>query len=432
MPLKLIHGPLNSGRAGLVRRRFAAVLERDPILVVPNEDDVFAFERELCEDGAILGGSAMTFGALFRTIATVAGAPPGAELSPAQRLRAIAVAVDASIGRLGPLRRSASRPGFARAFERLLDELQAAGVEPTAVEASAATLEGSAYLSDIATLFAAYADARDRIGRIDTHGIAREAIALLHRDGGFWGERPLFLYGLDDLTPNQLELVEALAAQTEVTVALPFEPGNAALAARARLLVELRERIGVVEEELTAADPSNTESALLYHLSRGFGASGPELQPAGAGLGLLRSAGTRGEAEAIAGEASKLIHGGADPAQVAVALRDPQRRGPEIATALEANGIATALEAELPVAGTAVGGALVALLEAEFGAGRAADLLRYLRGPSGFSQGRVDWLERALRRGRVQDAETALALWQGEAGKPPRDLKRLRAAAERS
>lgn len=432
MPLKLIHGPLNSGRAGLVRRRFAAVLERDPILVVPNEDDVFAFERELCEDGAILGGSAMTFGALFRTIATVAGAPPGAELSPAQRLRAIAVAVDASIGRLGPLRRSASRPGFARAFERLLDELQAAGVEPAAVEASAATLEGSAYLSDIATLFAAYADARDRIGRIDTHGIAREAIALLHRDGGFWGERPLFLYGLDDLTPNQFELVEALAAQTEVTMALPFEPGNAALAARARLLVELRERIGVVEEELTAADPSNTESALLYHLSRGFGASGPELQPAGAGLGLLRSAGTRGEAEAIAGEASKLIHGGADPAQVAVALRDPQRRGPEIATALEANGIATALEAELPVAGTAVGGALVALLEAEFGAGRAADLLRYLRGPSGFSQGRVDWLERALRRGRVQDAETALALWQGEDGKPPRDLERLRAAAERS
>ena len=130
MPLNLIHGPPNSGRAGLIRRRFAAALDRDPVLVVPNVDDVFSFERELCEDGAALGGSVMTFGALFRAVATAGGAPPGAELTPAQRLRAVAVAVDARLGRLGPLRRSAARPGFARAFERLLDELQGAGVDP--------------------------------------------------------------------------------------------------------------------------------------------------------------------------------------------------------------------------------------------------------------------------------------------------------------
>jgi len=76
MGLKLIHGPPNSGRAGLVRERFAAALDRDPILVVPTVDDVFAFERELCQDGAVLGGGAMTFGALFRTVATAAGSPP--------------------------------------------------------------------------------------------------------------------------------------------------------------------------------------------------------------------------------------------------------------------------------------------------------------------------------------------------------------------
>ncbi|HEX4670228.1 MAG TPA: PD-(D/E)XK nuclease family protein [Solirubrobacterales bacterium] len=433
MPLKLIHGPPNSGRAGLVRRRFVAALERDPILVVPNVDDVFAFERELCQDGAALGGTAMTFGALFRTVATAGGVPPGAELSPAQRLRAISVAVEAGLGRLGPLRRSASRPGFARAFERLLDELQAAGVDPAAVEASAATLEGSAYLSDIATLFAGYAEVRGRTGRVDTHGIAREAIELLRRDGSFWGGRPVFLYGLDDLTPNQLELVEALAALTEVTVALPFEEGNAALAARSRLLGELRERIGVAAETAIEADPANTESALLFHLARGFGSAGAEPRAPDLDLlRLLRSAGVRGEAEAIATEVSKLVAGGADPAQIAIALRDPARRGAAIAAALEANGVATALEAELPVAGTAVGGGLVALLEAEFGSRRASDLLRYLRGPSSFSPGRVDWLERSLRRGRVEDAETALGLWQGEEGEPPRDLLRLREAAGRS
>ncbi len=432
VPLKLIHGPPNSGRAGLVRRRFVAALGRDPVLVVPTVDDVFAFERELCEAGAALGGSALTFGALFRTVASAGGAPPGAELTPAQRLRAIAVAAAERLPRLGPLRRSAARPGFAAAFERLLDELQGAGVDPAAVEASAATLEGSAYLADIASLYAGYAEARARSGRVDSHGIAREAIALLRRDGSFWGGRPVFFYGFDDLTPNQLDLVAALAALAEVTVALPYEPGNAALAARGRLLVELRERIGVAEETVTAADPGNTESPLLYGLARSFGSPGAEPLAAAGDLTLLRSAGERGEAEAIAAEVSKLLAAGADPATVAIALRDPARRGPAIAAALAANGVASALEAELPVGGSAVGGALVALLEAEFGAGRAGDLLRYLRGPSGFSPRRVDWLERALRRGRVQDAASALRLWQGEENEPPRDLVRLREAAARS
>jgi RecB family exonuclease len=429
MPLNLIHGPPNSGRAGLIRRRFAAALDRDPILVVPTVDDVFTFERELCDGGTALGGAAMTFGALFRTIATAGGVPPGAELSAAQRLRTISIAVATRMGALGPLRRSAARPGFPRAFERLLDELQGAGVEPAAVEASAATLEGSAYLSDIAALFSGYAEARDRLGRVDAHGIAREAIEQLRRDGSFWGQRPVFLYGLDDLTPNQLELVEVLAARTEVTVALPFEAENTALAARARLLGRLRERIEIAEEVETTADPENTESALLFHLARGFGKPGAPAREPDEDLLILRSAGVRGEAEAVATEVSKLIADGADPAQIAIALRDPARRGEAVAVALEANGIATALEAELPVAGTAVGGALIALLEAEFGSRRAADLLRYLRGPSGFSQGRVDWLERLLRRGRVEDAGAALTLWQGEDGEPPGDLTRLREAA---
>jgi RecB family exonuclease len=432
MPLNLIHGPPNSGRAGLVRRRFSAALEREPVLVVPTLDDVFSFERELCERGSALSGAVMTFGALFRTVATAAGVPPGAELTAAQRLRAIAVGVEANLGQLGPLRRSAARPGFAGAFERLLDELQAAAVEPEAVAASAATLEGSAYLNDIATLFAGYVEARERSGRVDAHGIAREAIAALRRDGSFWGARPLFLYGLDDLTPNQLDLVAALAAQTEITISLPYEEGNAAMAARARLLGELRERIGVAEETTTAADPANTESPLLFHLAREFGAARPAASEPDGSLTLLRSAGARGEAEAIAAEVSRLLAGGADPDQIAIALRDPSRRGPAIAAALEANGVAAALEAELPVAGTAVGGALLALLEAEFGTRRAGDLLRYLRGPSGFSPGRVDWLERSLRRRRAEDVEEALALWQGEEGEPPHDLLRLREAAQRS
>lgn len=432
MPLKLIHGPPNSGRAGLIRRAFSDALERDPILVVPTVDDVFWFERELCAGGAMLGGSVMPFDALFRTIATAAGSPPGAELSPTQRLRAVAVAIERSRSRLGPLRRSASRPRFARALERLLDELQAAGVEPREVEASAATLEGSAYLSDLAALYGGYEEVRQHTGRGDAHGIARTAIAQLRRDGSFWGGRPVLLYGFDDLTENQFELLAALAELTEVTMALPYEEGNAALEARGRLLGRLRERIGVAEEIATEADPGNTLSPLLFHLAISFGTPRPKRAEADGSLTLLRSAGTQAEAEAIAAHVSRLIHRGADPAEIAIALRDPSRRGEEIAAALEANGVAVALEAELPVARTGVGGALLALLETEFGSRRAADFLRYLRGPSGVPSHVVDWFERDLRRNRVRDAERALRHWGGKGYDAPRDLLRLRAAAARS
>ena len=427
MPLDLIHGPPNSGRAGLVRQRFEGALDRYPVLVVPTLDDVYTFERELCQGGATLGAATMTFGGLFRTVATAGGTPPAGELTPAQRLRAISVTIAERRERLGPLRRSASRRGFALAFERLLDELQAAGLEPAAVEAGAGTLEGSAYLNDLATLFAGYAEVRDRLGRTDSHGIARQAISLLREHSGFW-TRPVFLYGLDDLTPNQFELLAVLAVASDVTVALPYEEGNAALTARAGLLERLRE-IGVAAETRTEPDPANTANPLLFHLERGFGAVDPQRRAPGEGLTILRSAGERGEAEAIGAEVAKLIAVGADPGAIAIALRDPERRGPPLAAVLESYGVAVALEAELPVAATSVGGTLLTLLAATLGDGTTSDLLRFLRGPSGLPRGQIDWFERALRRGRVRSAAAGLELWRERHEKLPDDVERIAAAA---
>ena len=427
MPLTLVHGPPNSGRRGLIRRRFSAALDRDPILVVPTVDDVYSFERELCEGGAALGGTVMTFGGLFTQVATAGGAPPAAVLTPAQRQRAVSLAIAERRDRLGPLRRSTARPGFAPAFARLLDEMQGAGREPTDVEAAAATLEGSAYLGDVTTLFAGYVAVLARLGRGDSHGVATQAVRLLRDPGGFW-HRPVFLYGLDDLTPRQLELIRLLAAATEVTVALSYEEGNAALAARASLLGALRET-RPAEEIATEADPGNTPSPLLFHIERGYGAGETERRPADSSLAVLRSAGAQGEAESIGVEVAKLIAAGADPAEIAIVLRDPERRGPEIASALEAYGVAAALEAEVPVASTAIGGTLLALLAATLGEGGVGDFLRYLRGLSGLSPGRIDWFERAVRRRRLQSAAAALELWEERYEEPPRDVARIREAA---
>ncbi len=430
MALKLIQGPPNSGRAGRIRRGLSAVLDRDPLLVVPTLDDVYAFERELCANGAVLGADVMTFNGLFRTVATAGGAPPGAVLTPAQRLGAVAAGVSERRAEMGPLRGSVAHPGFPPALERLLDELQGAGLEPADVEAAAGTLEGSAYLGDVAALFAGYTRVRDGLGAVDTHCIAREAIDLLKGDGRFW-RRPVFLYGLDDLTRNQLDLIGALSEVAEVTMALPYEKGHTALEGRNAPLLESLAGIGIDSIEEAPADPANTDSPLLFHLERGFGAIEPGRRALDESVVFLRSAGERGEAESIALEVARLLAGAADPEQIAIVVRDPARRGPLIASTLESYGIPTALEAEIPIASTSVGGSLTALLEAVLGTGRASDLLRYMRGPSGISPGRADWFERRLRRDRVQTTTEALRLWEEENGEPPGDVARIREAAGR-
>ncbi|HEX7245844.1 MAG TPA: PD-(D/E)XK nuclease family protein [Solirubrobacterales bacterium] len=427
MSLKLIQGPPNSGRAGQVRRALLAALAREPVLVVPTDDHVFAFQRELSAKGAILGASVVDFDGLFVAVVAAGGTPSRPSLTAAQRRGAVAASVEALRGKLGPLAGSARRPGFADAFVRLLDELQGGGLEPADVEALAGTLEGAAYLTDVAALFATYASTRNGLNRSDAHSIAREAIDLLREEPATWRSRPVFLYGFDDLTGNQLDAVAALSAATEVVVAVPFEDGNAAFAARHELLAQLTE-IGVDSRETLPPNPSYTDSPLLFHIERHFGGSAERLAAPDDSLILLRSAGERGEAEAIGAEVAKLLAGGAGAEDVAVVVRDPARRGPLLSSVLESYGVHTALDAELGIATTAVGGALIALLEAELGAGRASDLLRYLRGPAGVSASRVDWFERAVRRARAPSAAAALALWRERYGALPEDLARLREA----
>jgi ATP-dependent helicase/DNAse subunit B len=428
VPLKLIHGPPNSGKRGLILQALREAVKADPILVVPNVDDVFDFERELCLERAVVGGSVTTFRGLVAAVAGSTGVPLTRPLTAAQRLRAVALAVAECRDRLGPLRRSSARPGFAASLSTLLDELQSAGLDPGRVAAGAATLDSSAYLADLATLFAAYDAVRDRLERTDAHAEAHAAIAALHSAPAAWSGRPVLFYGLDDLTPSQFELLGALTTAAEVTIAVPYE-AREAMAARSRLLERLREGIGVDEEVHAAPDPGNTDAPLLFHLERNFGRAAAPATPADGSLTLLRSAGARGEAEAVAAAVGGLLQDGAAEEEVAIVLADPARRGPLLARVLDSYGIAAALEAELPVASTGVGGALVALLEAEHGSRRAADVLRWLRGPSGVGPDSVDWLERSVRRGRAATAAEALDLWLEHHEELPHDLVALRDAA---
>ena len=429
MGLSLIVGPPNSGRTGVVLDGFRSALARDPALVVPTLDDAERFERELTQaDEAVVGATVCTFDRLFDLVARATGAEAPPPLSTIQRRRIAREAVDRASG-LKLVAASARRQGFAAALDELLEDLQAASVGPADLRERAT--EAGRYEVELAELYQAYCRLRDELGRSDSHTLAAAAIAALRERPDAWVARPVFLYGFDDLTAEQLELLRALIEATEVTVALPWEDREVLTAARGALFAELREIPGTKIERLEA-EPAFTRSATLFELERRFGEErpgGPEGLENDGGLALLASAGERAEAECVGGEIARLLADGVPPSEIAIVLRQPEARGPLFRQVLERFRIPVAVQAELDLTRTLTGAGLLALLEAAVGRRRASNVLAYLRTPGIDSPTRVDWFERRVLRRRMRDADEAAEDWNGgERRRELREIERLRAA----
>src|SRR5919106_5444832 len=208
MPLKLIVGPPNSGRTGAVLEEFRSQSARNPVLVVPTVDDVERFEGELTREGdAVIGATVGTFDQLFGLVARATDPPVGPALSRTQRRRLAREAV--ARAELKLLARSARRPGFPTALDELTSELQSALVDPATLGEHAAA--AGPYEAEIASLYRAYIESREALGRHDDRSLAAATTAALRARPETWGSRPVFLYGFDDLTLEQLELIRELS-----------------------------------------------------------------------------------------------------------------------------------------------------------------------------------------------------------------------------
>ena len=412
MAVKLIVGPPNSGRTGATLDGFSAAAARDPVLVVPTVDDVERFEEELTRDGdVVIGATVGTFDQLFALVARATDAPAGPALSRTQRLRLAREA--ASRAELRILATSSRRPGFPAALEELVSELQSALVDPLALRERAA--EAGPYELEIASLYESYLQVRDDLGLHDDHSLAAAATTALRERPDAWGARPVFVYGFDDLTREQLELVRELSANTDLTVALPWEDRESLTLARGALFAELRDFDGVSIERL-AAEPRFTRSTTLFEIERRFGETeGGEPIENDGGVALLASAGELAEVEAVGAEVARLLHDGVRAGEIAIVLRDPRSAGPLYRRVLTRFDIPVAVQADLAATRTATGAGLIALLRAAAGGGGAFDLLAYLRTPGVASPSKVDWFERRLLRGRMRTTDEALAVWRPDA-----------------
>jgi ATP-dependent helicase/DNAse subunit B len=424
MPITLITGPANAGKAELVLdavRRHVAHGE-EPLLVVPTRADVEHYLRELAGERAAVGVRVERFADLIDEAVERAGLREPV-LGAVARERVL----EALAGRTSIARADGApvAPGVVRALADFLDELQVRRVSPArlsqALSAWLAADRSAASQGELGRLFAEYLGTLARVGRLDSEQRAVRALDALRERPALWGRAPVLFYGFDDLTTLQIDAIETLGSVVgaHVTVSLAFEPGRAAFAGRAATFHALAPLASEHRELHSRAEHYAPGSrTALSHLERSlFEPQGARVDP-GVAIRLLEGGGERAELELVVRELGALLSGGMAPEEIAVLVRPGGTVTELLEEVLSAAGIAFALQRRRPFGDVAVGKALLGLLRcvpAQDGScsGELGDLLAWLRAPGLIERGAlVDALEIRARRAGALSAHEARGLWE--------------------
>ena len=421
MPLRLIAGPANAGKVGLLLGRYLAALEPrngpEPVLIVPNRADVDRVELELLERRpALLGGTIGTFDDVFRRLAD-GSTDARRQLGRAEQTLLVRRVVGGAS--LNGFARSAVHAGFVDSLQQVLDELESGLLAPDAIG------------GQLGVLYAGYRGELDRLGRWDRGLLRSHAVERLRTDLDAWHGQPVFAYGFEDLTGAEWALLEALAARTEVTVSLPYEPGRPAFAALRRTAEDLA---GLASSPVEELPPGYAEVAppALAHLERALFADEPGTAPPIDGaVRFFEGAGSRGTLELVAEEVLALARGGTPLELIGLVVPGYDRVRGALETVLGSFGIPYALDGELRLTQTPLAHALVALLRFAWGGGTRSDLFRYLRSPfSGLERRAVDFVEGRLRGRAVRAPERVVDEAERLRGGPLPALAELREATD--
>jgi ATP-dependent helicase/DNAse subunit B len=393
MALTLLAGPASSGKVASLLDRYLRLLERDPVLIVPNRSDVDRIERDLLRRSpALMGGSIGTFDDVFRELARGDGGGRRV-ITDAQRalvLRRVVARVS-----LNGLTASSRFPGFGDALGSVLGELESGLVDPADLERE-----------DLAALYVEYRAELDRLGVWDRDLERRRAAERVGSELDAWDGRAVFAYGFEDLTGAEWALLEALAARAEVTVSLAYEPGRPAFDSLQRTAADLASLAGGRIEELPARAAEFTPPGLAYLERALFADSPPEAPQLSGELRFLEGAGTRGTLELVAEEILGLIRDGTPAEEIVVVFPNLDAAREPLETVLSLFGVPYALEARSRLPETPYGRALLSLLRFAWTNRERRDLYGFLRSPySGLTRSHVDYLEGRLRGRAVRAPE---------------------------
>lgn len=390
MGLSLVIGPAHAGKVALLLERYLDAMDRDPWLVVPNRGDIERVERDLLRRRpALLAGRIGTFDDLFEHVAA-GHADRRTVASETQRALAVRRAITST--QLDRVAASATSGGFADALLATLGELESALVDPDRVD------------GDLGMLARAYRDELDRLQLWDRDRLRRKAVERLRGDLDAWLQEPVFAYGFEDLTGAEWALIESLAARTDVTVSIPYEPGRPAFAALEGTVEDLAGLAAGAVEELPRAGAHDVPAPLLHLERELFADTASAAIPLDGSLRFLEGAGARGTIELLGAELLALVRAGTAPERIGVVCESPDRWRAALDAVLGPIGVPYAIEHGSRLGGTALGRALLALLRFGWLGGARGELFVFLRSPfSGLERRAVDFVEGRLRGRAIAD-----------------------------
>ncbi len=365
MPITLITGPANAGKAQVVMeavRRHVAH-GQEPWLIVPTREDAEHYLRELAGESSVLGVRVERFEGLIGELVRRAGI--GEPLLGA-------LARERVLERLAARAGAPSSPGFVRALGELFAELRVRRVTPARLARALSSLRAAdgvrAHQPELAPLFAEYCATLERLARVDGEQRAVGALDVLRQRPALWGATPVLLYGFDDLTPLQLDAIETLGRVVDapVSVSLAYEPGRVAFAGRAASFHALaplaREHRQLQTRSEHYAPQARAALGQLERLLFEPDAAGASRMDPGDAVALLEGGGERAELELVAGEIRSLLAQGMAPEEIAVLVRSGGTDLDLLEEVFSAAGIPFALRRPRPFADAAVGRALIGLL----------------------------------------------------------------------
>lgn len=316
--LTLLYARAGQDIRGELLERMGASAARRRLLLVPeqysheSERAMCAALRKLGPGGASMACEVLSFTRLAGRLTDAAGGGAAPMLDAGGRMLLMYAALRKVSDALSTYRAPSRKPAFLTGLLATVDECRSYRVEPEALISAGEELGGRQgdKLKDLGLIYAAY-QALEAQGAADPRG-RLDRLARQLEDTRWGAGMAFYVYGFTDFTPQEEQVLSALMAQGELTVAFVcdgvdpsgiFEPALRA----ARRLIALAGKNAVPIREETLARPLPRHPSLVF-LERSLFGPMPEAPWQGeCSLTRMAAATPRQEVEWCAAEILRLL-----------------------------------------------------------------------------------------------------------------------------
>mgnify|MGYP001194320408 CR=1 FL=1 len=344
-------GPAGCGKTRAVIEEIAALRTLRAFgavwVLLASGVQVTSFRQRLLagsSDGVLFGVEFFNFEALYRRLLDRVGDPQraiGRSASMHVLRRAIErLRDDGALEHFGPI---AGTPGFVALAGRLITELKQGLVLPETFTQAAE--ERGPKDRDLARIYHAYQAFLQERELVDNHGAGWVALEHVRRGtAGMDGVRLLVVDGFDQFNRLHVELLTALARQTERT-RLTLTQVDGARAPRFRRFVQTRDRLLAAGGDIWRIEPVPSpedgcgRAAPLQHMMETVFAVTSQPAPAGDALTLIAAPDVGREVSAVLRRVKRRLLDGTPPESIAILTRDPARYSGVLRATARAYGV---------------------------------------------------------------------------------------------